>query len=495
MTRMEEVVRNMQRARRELSGDRYRPTYHFLAPCNWMNDPNGAIFWQGHYHLFYQHNPYRACHGPMHWGHAYSQDLVQWRDLPVALTPTPFSAEGQRGCFSGGAVDHDGTATLIYYGCGGGVCIATSDDELLTAWQKCPQNPVIPTNPPGQADWQPFDPCAWREGDTWYALSGSGTQGQPGRAGNYLNLFRSADLVEWQYLRRFHVIMAGKEPESDIAVPDFFPLGDNKWMLLFASHRRGAQYYIGAYANQTFEPEIHGRMNYGDFGGESGTLCAPISLLDARGRRIMFGWITEGRTEQSQLDAGWAGVMTLPRVLSLLDHTTLGIEPVPELESLRRRHRRRASLRLESDTNVPLDDVKGSCLEIAAEFETGTAEEVGVRVCCSPEGDEQTVVRFRRADNALTLDVARSSESEDVPAVACGMETGPLVLESGETLKLRIFLDRSVIEAFANGRQCLTKRIYPSRNDSTGTAVFARGGAVTLKALDAWDMAPIWPVA
>ena len=289
--------------------------------------------------------------------------------------------------------------------------------------------------------------------------------------------------------------MAGKEPESDIAVPDFFPLGDNKWMLLFASHRRGAQYYIGAYANQTFEPEIHGRMNYGDFGGESGTLCAPISLLDARGRRIMFGWITEGRTEQSQLDAGWAGVMTLPRVLSLLDHTTLGIEPVPELESLRRRHRRRASLRLESDTNVPLDDVKGSCLEIAAEFETGTAEEVGVRVCCSPEGDEQTVVRFRRADNALTLDVARSSESEDVPAVACGMETGPLVLESGETLKLRIFLDRSVIEAFANGRQCLTKRIYPSRNDSTGTAVFARGGAVTLKALDAWDMAPIWPVA
>lgn len=121
-----------------LTKDLHRPQYHFLPPANWMNDPNGMIQWRGQYHLFYQYNPAGPFHGTIHWGYAMSPDLVQWRHLPVALAPTPGSAD-EDGCWSGVAVDHDGIATIIYSGARRGVqraCLATSTDDNLVTWEK-----------------------------------------------------------------------------------------------------------------------------------------------------------------------------------------------------------------------------------------------------------------------------------------------------------------------------------------------------------------------
>ena len=124
-----------------VSDDPQRPFYHFLPPANWMNDPNGAIYWKGLYHLFYQHNPNDAAHDTIHWGHCVSEDLVHWRHLPIALAPTPGGPD-RDGCYSGVAVDHDGIPTLVYHGVPDGICLATSRDDLRT-WEKSPQNPVI----------------------------------------------------------------------------------------------------------------------------------------------------------------------------------------------------------------------------------------------------------------------------------------------------------------------------------------------------------------
>src|SRR5438270_14066279 len=98
-----------------LVADPHRPRYHFLPPSNWMNDPNGLIQWNGAYHLFYQYNPFAPVWGSIHWGHAVSADLVHWRDLPIALAPTPGSAD-EFGVFSGCAFDNDGAATILYTG-------------------------------------------------------------------------------------------------------------------------------------------------------------------------------------------------------------------------------------------------------------------------------------------------------------------------------------------------------------------------------------------
>jgi len=470
--------------RRQLSSDPYRPLYHFSAPANYLGDPNGTIFWKGKYHLFYQYNPDGAFDNSkrMHWGHAVSLDLVHWSDLPIALTPTPGGPD-RSGCWSGGALNNGGVPTLIYYGHPDGNCIAVSDDELIT-WEKHPANPVIPYPPEGDG-WRPFDPCAWQEEDRWYSLSGGKLEG----IGDTAFLCQSKDLVHWEYMHPFYISELDKAPESDCAVPDFFPLGD-RCMLLFASHQRGVQYYLGTHANNRFVPEHHGRMNFGDFGVESGHLCAGFTLLDGTNRRIFFGWIPEGRREAVQRAAGWAGVMSLPRLLSLSDVGRLEIEPVPELKTLRRNRRRLTNISISPNTFLALEDIDENCLEILATFEPGDAKALGVKVCCSPDEDEQTVIYYSPKDKYLALDANLSSVNPDV--ASRGLQQGPLELAADEPLTLHIFVDRSVVEVFANNRQCLTKRIYPARRDSRGVQLFAEDGSAKLHSIDVWDMAAIW---
>ena len=237
---MTDVPHPDEATKRKLAGDPHRPRYHFLPPANWMNDPNGAIFWKGKYHLFYQYNPNGAFWGTMHWGHAASEDLVHWEHLPIALAPTPGGPD-RDGCYSGHAVNNNGVPTFIYYGNPEGNCIAIGSDDMLT-WQKPLANPVIPHPPKGQEEWRPWDPCAWKEGDTWYSLSGGAAEG----VGDTAFLFRSKDLVHWEYMHRFYESKLDKEPESDCAVPDFFPLGDRYALAAPSAHGDGLE-FLGAH--------------------------------------------------------------------------------------------------------------------------------------------------------------------------------------------------------------------------------------------------------
>ena len=135
--------------RRAMAQDPHRPVTHFLPPANWMNDPNGLIRWAGRYHLFYQHNPNAPVWGHIHWGHAVSDDLMHWRDLPLALAPTPGSYDAD-GCWSGCTVDDGGTPTLVYTARRGrreSICLARGGPDLVD-WTKTPDNPVIPGPPP-----------------------------------------------------------------------------------------------------------------------------------------------------------------------------------------------------------------------------------------------------------------------------------------------------------------------------------------------------------
>ena len=481
-----EFSKGAKAVRDEMASVPHRPRYHFLPPANWMNDPNGALFWKGRYHLFYQHNPYAAYWANMHWGHAVSEDLVHWTDLPIALAPTPGGAD-EVGCWSGTAfVNKEGEPTLIYFGKPHGNCIATSHDDLLT-WEKHPANPVIP-HPTGSEEYRVFDPCAWIEEETTYSLSGGITPD----GHDVASMFLSEDLEHWEYMHALYKGGVFTEKGEDCACPDFFPLGD-RHMLLFTSHARGAQYYIGTYANHRFTPERHGRMQFAQSPGRRGVFCEGLTLKDENARRILFGRISEGRHEDVQRASGWSGVSTLPRVLSLSDDGTLRIDPATELAALRRNHRRVSDVLIGTNTSVRLEDFQGDCLEIAAILEGDGAEEFGLKVRCSPGGEEQTLVRYCPTYSFVALDISRSSVSDDVRDRE--PQTGSLELDAGTPLELRVFVDRSIVEVFANGRQCLTARIYPDRPDSLGVELFSRGGKARVQSLDAWEMASIWPVA
>ena len=443
----------------------------------------------------------------MRWGHASSVDLVHWVHHPIALRP---SEEGydENGCWSGGSfISKEGVPTVIYeQSLGAGACIATAEDDLLVRWTKHPANPVFTADDALGADPEhqvSISPCAWLDGDIYYAMAGLHTGNQvPGEEGDQAVLLRSEDLAHWERVGPFYQSeRRWTEADEDCAVPDFFPIGD-RHMLLFGSHVLGSQYYLGKLQDDRFYPEFHSRLSW-----PWGPLAGPSSMLDGQGRRIYFDWIREYRPSERQKISGWSGVMTLPRVLGLADDRKLQIEPAPELATLRMNHRAHKEMRVGPDSELALDDVRGDCLELAVNVKPETAREFGVKVRSSPNGEEETVVSLDVSAGTLKVDVTKSSLDEEIrlepfrgdqPVERLPEEKqrrqaqeAPFKLGPGENLRLRLFVDRSVLEVFANERQCLVQRMYPTRPDSVGVRLFSRGGGATVESLRAWDLAPI----
>jgi hypothetical protein len=286
----------------------------------------------------------------------------------------------------------------------------------------------------------------------------------------------------------------------DCACPDFFPIGD-RHMLISHVHRpwNHLQYYIGRLDQQAerFLPEQHGFMSW-----PGGSLCAPETLLDGQGRRLLWGWIMEA--DGARADT-WASVATLPRVLSLATDHTLRVEPAPELQVLRTNPRQRANLVITGE--LALDEVRGECLELDLVIERGDATEFGLIVRRSPDGAEQTPIVTSPGAGTLRTELTRSTLDPKIKYSAMNAnfakersipdaqrfateQVAPFGLAAGEAVHLRVFLDRSVLEVFANDRQCLTQRLYPSRRDSLGVSLFSRGGTMKVVSLRAWDMSP-----
>lgn len=488
-----------QRLTARFANDPHRPQYHFLPPANWMNDPNGLIQWRGKYHMFYQYNPNGPFWGTIEWGHAISSDLVHWAHLPVALVPTPGGPDAE-GCWSGCAIDHDGTPTFIYTGFADGKerpCIATSRDDGLVTWEKWPGNPVI-QEPPAGLELTGFrDHSAWKEGDTWYQVVGAGIKGLGGTA----LLYRSHDLRAWEYMHPLCVGDRSKlEPLWTGAMwecVNFFALGDRHVLVIsvwdddpllpgfaHAPETLFSAYMVGTYKDHLFTPEA---MHYLDFGGRH--FYAPQSFEDERGRRILFGWIQEGRSKAEQLEAGWSGVMSLPRGLTLREDGRLGIEPAAELQTLRASHSHAHIDSLAANTSVELEGISGDTLELSATFEPGDALRVGLKVRSSPGGQEETLIYYDVESGQLVLDTRRSSLNTETEG---SLFTGKLSIAPGEQVHLRVFLDRSVIEVYAQGTTCITGRVYPSRADSQTIHAFAEGDNSGALSVESWEMRSIW---
>jgi sucrose-6-phosphate hydrolase SacC (GH32 family) len=500
-------LRGARELRQRLWNDPHRPRYHLMPPDGFWNDINGTIFWKGRYHVFFLGRlaPDRdtilsgkdSDRARETWLHASSRDLVHWIHHPPALVPV-FDGSMPSGLYSGDMMDNMPVPTIIVHVPGQGTCLYTAEDDDLVRWKPHPGNPVIPSAgaPPEAVI---FDPCGWREGDAYYALVGNKNK-TPGYEGDSTSVFRSRDLAKWEYLGPFYKSERRWTPDyADCACPDFFPLGD-RHVLISHVHRpwNHLQYYIGRFdrAACRFLPEQHGYMSW-----PGGQLCAPETLLDDRGRRIFWGWVMEAGPSTN----GWASVATLPRVLSLADDRSLRIEPAPELEVLRCDPRGREDLPVAGE--LPLDEIRGDCLEISAVIEPGDAQAFGLRVRRSPGGEEQTSIVVSPGEKTLAIDLSRSSLDPGIKYVfmnanwarengipeeqrSARAQVAPFGLNPGEPLRLRVFLDRSILEVFANDRQCLTQRIYPTRADSLGVSLFATGAPVRVRELKAWRMAP-----
>jgi beta-fructofuranosidase len=455
-------------------------------------DANGCIYWKGKYHLMYIYQDPKRPHGGHCWGHLSSTDLVNWTFHPPALLSELSGTDV--GIFSGNAfLNREGKPMLCWFGINGGVCVATAEDDDLIRWKKHPRNPIIPMPKKGDKHFGKYtvwDPYLWYEYGQYWCLLGGNTL--PNKK-DTLYLCTSPDLVTWTPKHPFfeHKDLSWTVEGEDCSCPDFFKIG-NKHALLCISHRVGSRVYLGRFdvKQEKFLPEQHIRMNW-----PGGTFFAPESLLDNKGRRIFWGWVTDPRKMATQRATG-SGVQSMPRLMELSRDGTLLIKPVPELEALREKQIELPRMKLDNQ----LLDVRGTSLELQLEIDFGNSKEVGVKVYVDPSTKEETVIRYMPERKTLSIDVSQSTRRKDLRYSAGPVDVygnqhhpktvveAPLELKPGEPLSLRIFIDGPLLEVFANDRQCMTQQVFPQSQEANRIMVYAKNGPAELVRGQSWAM-------
>ncbi len=505
-----EVIQSTRAFRERLLADSYRPGYHFCVPEDrgHPGDPNGAYFHNGRYHLMYL---YERSGSGVSWGHVSSKDMLHWRHHPDAIGP----GDGDEGCFSGGAfVDEDGTAILSYWMLWGarGIGFAKSMDDTFNKWGKFESNPVIESTEWGITRMKDksgkeiyvgsADPSnIWKKDGRYYMLTGNllvldkfgRDEDSPAyMQGDWLDLFESKNLKDWTYLHRFYE----RNPEwteisEDNMCPSFLPLPlsseggqiSDKHLLLFISHNMVCQYYIGDYRNNKYFPESHGRMSWND-----NAYFAPEAMIDDKGRQIMWAWIFDDRPDSIKSYMGWTGTYGLPRSLWLGSDEKLRMSPVKEIENLRMNEVMVSDLKVNSGNELKLEGMGKELMELEVTILPKNASQYGIKVCVSDDGAEETVIYYDKSDKKLKFDTRKSGLKFGRKII----EEAPFELQNGEPLVLRIFVDKSIVEVFANDRQAIGRMVYPTL-DGKGISLFSEGGNITVSSVKAWEIMPSNP--
>jgi len=458
------------------ASDSERPIFHFHPPANWNNDPNGTLFYKGWHHLFYQLNPFGTNIANQHWGHARSQDLVNWQHLPIAIWPS--SDKGERAIFSGGAiVAKDGRPRIIYTSIGHPQpeqWMAEPEDEDLLTWKKFAGNPVLTTAAHGALtvnQWR--DPFLFQEAGQTYMVCGGNSIIGRGGAGQ-VQLYRATkdDLTEWKHLGS--VFQALERETYNIECPNLFKLED-KWVLI-VSPQRPCEYFVGAldFQKVKFTPETRGIL-------DAGNAYASNISRDDRGRTILWLW---GRT-MTPPGHGWNGVMVLPRILSIGSDGFLRQQVPAEFETLRGNHKAFPS-QLLSSAPVVLEGVRGDAVEIQAEFVAGRVGGFGFEVRRSAAGKPAAVVTLQRG--VLSVGNAQS------------------YIGNAERYKVRMFVDKRCLEVYVNDGMVALYSALNAVPEDREIAVFGRAANppfnpgpnaanqpapdVKLESLQAWEMKP-----
>ena len=480
----------------------WRPQYHFTPSHNFMNDPNGMVFYKGEYHLFYQYNPQGQVWGHMSWGHAVSSDMVHWQHLPLAIPEDPNYM-----IYSGSAVvdwnnssglckstdPKDKSCLIAIYAAAykdrQKQHIAYSDDRGRT-WNSYSGNPVIDVDAEDFRDPKVF----WYEPQKKWALVA--VLADHRRA----LFFSSTDLKTWTKMSEFGP--AGDD-EGQWECPDLLDLAidgtnEQRWVLIINRNPgapaggTGVRYLIGDFdGTQFIEKEGAGQKLWADYGKDFYATNSFNDMPKGDERRIWMGWTSNWLYAKDEPTALWRGAQSIPRTLSLRrvgDQLLMVQAPVRELESLRGKPVHLGNFAIEK-ANIAVGDkgLNGETYEIEAEFEPGAASEVGFRLR-KGEGVE-TVVGIIPSTNTMFVDRTKSGEvsfSKDFP--------GRYATTLGDTkrVKLHIFVDRSSVEVFANdGEKVMTDRIYPPPG-STGIEVYSTGGAGKFVSLTVWPVKPVW---
>ncbi|GAB2644051.1 hypothetical protein GCM10027035_42820 [Emticicia sediminis] len=482
--------------------EQHRPQFHFTPEKGWMNDPNGLVFYDGEYHLFYQHYPDSTVWGPMHWGHAISKDLVSWKHQPIALYPDSLGY-----IFSGSIVVDENNTTGFQTGKEKPLVaiftyhdmvkekagrndresqgIAYSLDKGRT-WTKYEKNPVIPNK--GDTDFR--DPKVfWHEATKNWIM--------PLAVGKKLEIFTSPNLKNWQKASEFGT----KESVNDGVweCPDLISLktedGSEKWVLIQNIGRgavnggSGMQYFVGNFDGKTFtndnSPETKLWLDYG------ADNYAGVSWFNApNNARIYIGWMSNWDDYANLVPTStWRSGMTVPRKLSLIKTSEgfrLAQMPVSQLESLRL-----------SSTNIPKQTISNLTsienksvlneLDLTFDLAASTATEMGIVL--SNSKNEKLIFGYDKITKQVFIDRTNAGKS-DFSTKFAKKHTAPF--NDVKVLKIKALIDNASMEVFVNdGSVALTDLFFPNE-DFTKIELYSKGGKAELTSGALSPLKSIW---
>ncbi|MFV0586458.1 DUF4980 domain-containing protein [Bacteroides reticulotermitis] len=454
--------------------EKFRPLYHFAPLYGWMNDPNGMVYKDGEYHLFYQYNPYGSKWGNMNWGHAISKDLVNWEHRPVAIAPDAFGT-----IFSGSAViDHRNTAG---FGAGAIVAIYTQNGNRQVqsiaystdngrTFTKYNNNPVLVSEARDFRDPKVF----WYEAtQRWVMILAVGQE---------MQIFSSPNLKDWAFESSFG---KGQGAHGNVwECPDLFELpvegtNEKKWVLLCSLGDgpfgdSATQYFIGTFDGKKFVNESPDKTKWMDWGKDH---YATVTWSDAPdNRRIALAWMSNWQYANDVPTSQYRSPNSVPRDLSLFisgGEIFLQSAPVPELLKLRTISKKRSFKVNGTHKVAELFAGNEGAYEIELTIKNQHADLIGFRLC-NNQGEEVDM-HYDMKQQRFSMDRRKSGQvgfNENFPMVTW------TALESGKgELKLRLLVDKSSIEAFGNGgRFAMTNQVFPSEPYNR-MEFYSQGGA------------------
>jgi fructan beta-fructosidase len=485
----------------------YRPQIHFSPPSGWMNDPNGMVYYEGEYHLFYQYYPDSTVWGPMHWGHAVSTDMVHWQNLPIALYPDSLGF-----IFSGSAVvDVNNTSGFGKDGKPAIVAIFTihdmkgekegrkdiesqgiaySNDKGRT-WTKYEKNPVLKN--PGQRDFR--DPkVSWNSDTKKWIMTLA--------VGDHVCFYSSADLKDWNFESEF-----GRGIGAHGGVwecPDLFQVpvankaNEKKWVLIVNINPGGpnggsaGQYFVGEFDGHKFTNESK-TQHWVDQGKDNYATVTFSNIPDKDGRRISIGWMSNWQYAQLVPTKTWRSAMTLPRSLQLIysDGYVLTSEPIKELEKLRSQTTEIKPVMVKDILN--LDQISGPVfpMELVLKFILPTTEvgnDFGIELYNSK--GENLRIGYDRIKAEFYINREKAGIS-DFSKDFSGIHVAPYVL-NGSEVEMHLFIDAASVELFAGkGEIAMTEIFFPTENYS-GMRLYSKNGNVKIDSGIAYRLNPIW---
>ena len=483
----------------------HRPQFHFTPESKWMNDPNGLYYHKGKYHLFYQYFPDSIVWGPMHWGHAESNDLLHWKHLPIALFPDSLGY-----IFSGGAiVDKNNTsklgtndnppiiATFTHHDIAGEKAKTNDFQKQSIAysldggyeWIKYAGNPVIP-NTQKIKDFR--DPkVVWHEPSQKWILVLA--------AYDRVKFYASANLIDWEFLSDF-----GVEGDKRLwECPDLFPMkveGTNeyKWVLIVSIQKNApndgtaTSYFVGHFDGTVFKSEVE-NQEWLDWGTDNYAFETWNNVPKDDGRILGIGWMSNWQYAQIVPTENWRSAMTLPRELTLVKskskYSLHGL-PIREFQTLRG-----ASTALNQLEIIGEKVLEGSFsasqveLDITVNLKKTTANSFGIKL--QNELGENILIKFDKREGKMFVDRTNSRKHKFSEDFFKNIHSAPIAFEK-EKMNIRLIIDAASVEIFINnGELSFTSIFFPSKEFST-ISLFANNGTFNIINAEIHPLKSIW---